>query len=293
MIYAGLAVLLWSTVATAFKIALRGLTEVQLLWIASGTATLVLGVARVATKRRKERREPWRPSVFLGLLNPFLYYLVLFQAYRRLPAQEALVLNYTWPLVLTVLAAVGLRRPFTRRDALALLMGFLGVVWVATRGQPLALRFGNPVGMTLALGSAWIWGVYWLLNLKDPRPPVAKLFWNFAFGFGYTSLWMVASGVPVPPLRWHLWGPAVYVGLFEMGVTFLVWLRALQRASTVARANTWVYLTPVLSLLWIRGILKEPLASGTLWGLAFILAGILLQELRKPQADASARPPRP
>ena len=34
-----------------------------------------------------------------GFLNPFLYYIILFKAYSLLPAQEALSLNYTWPLV--------------------------------------------------------------------------------------------------------------------------------------------------------------------------------------------------
>ncbi len=293
MIYAWLAVLLWSTVATAFKLALRGLNEVQLLWLASGTATGVLGLAWWGGRRRRTSRpDPeaslWKPSLRLGFLNPFLYYLVLFQAYHRLPAQEALVLNYTWPLVLSVLAALVLRRPFGRRDALALLLGFCGVVVVATRGRLTTLHFADPVGTLLALASAWIWATYWLLNLKDPRPPVPRLFWNFALGFAYTTGILALSPVAWPSLQWRLWIPGVYVGLFEMGITFLVWLQALQKVPDIARASTVVYLTPVLSLFWIRWVLGEPLAPGTVAGLALILAGILLQEFRKPRGEALA-----
>ena len=285
MIYALLAVLFWSTVATAFKIALRGLSEGQLLWVASGTATVVLGLALAFGRRPRRVRDFW-PSPLLGLLNPFAYYLVLFQAYHRLPAQEALVLNYTWPLVLTVLAALFLRRPFGRRDLAALVLGFLGVAVVATRGRLTSLTFTDPTGTLLALLSAWIWGVYWVLNLRDHRPARVKLFWNFAFGFVYASLAMLAWKQPWPRPAPGLWLPAVYVGLFEMGVTFLVWLQALARTRSVARANTLVYLTPVLSLVWIAWILREPLAPATLVGLALILGGILLEELRKPSAAA-------
>lgn len=284
MVYAWLAVFLWSTVATAFKIALRNLTEVQLLWIAAGTAGLVLGPAALRQHGFDLFRQ-WRPSIPLGFLNPFLYYLVLFSAYRRLPAQEALVLNYTWPLVLTLLAALVLRRPFGKTDALALALGFVGVAFVATQGQLQGLRFSDPAGTLLALASAWIWGTYWILNLRDRRPPLPKLFWNFGLGFGYVSLWMLWTRTPVPPLQFAVWAPAVYVGLFEMGITFLVWLQALRRASRVARASAVVYLAPVLSLVWIRLILREPLAKGTLVGLAFILAGIFWEELRKPAAS--------
>ncbi len=281
MIYAVLAVLLWSTVATAFKIALRGLSEAQLLWIASGVATLVLGIGIGRGKRRWLSPGAWRPSLLLGLLNPFGYYLVLFQAYHRLPAQEALVLNYTWPLALTLLAALILRRPLQGRDLAALALGFVGVAWVATRGHWQNLHFADPVGSGLALGSAGIWGLYWILNLRDPRPVRLKLFWNFATGFLYTSAWMLVRRVSLPPLEARIWLPAVYVGLFEMGVTFWVWLQALERVRSVARINTLVYLTPVLSLVWIAVILREPLEVSTLVGLGFILTGILLEELRK------------
>lgn len=43
-------------------------------------------------------------SIGFGLVNPCLYYLLLFSAYDRLPAQEAMAINYTWTLTLTYLA---------------------------------------------------------------------------------------------------------------------------------------------------------------------------------------------
>ena len=63
-----------------------------------------------------------------ALLNPVLYYLVLFEAYDRLPAQIAQPLNYTWAITLALLAVPLLGQRLSGRDMLAVLLGYGGVV---------------------------------------------------------------------------------------------------------------------------------------------------------------------
>lgn len=104
------AVALWSTVATAFKIALRHVSPLQLLCYSSLVSLLTL-LAILTAQRRLRTLFTCSPTEYAwsagaGLLNPFLYYMVLFQAYSRLLGQEALVLNYTWPIVLVLLSVV-------------------------------------------------------------------------------------------------------------------------------------------------------------------------------------------
>ena len=48
----------------------------------------------------------YKKVFILGLVNPFLYYLVLFKAYDLLPAQEAQAINYTWALMLAFLSVI-------------------------------------------------------------------------------------------------------------------------------------------------------------------------------------------
>ena len=71
------AVLLWSTVATGFKLGLDVLAVEQLLLLGSVMSWGIFALYCAATRRfRIERRD--RPLVFgLGLVNPFAYYLVL------------------------------------------------------------------------------------------------------------------------------------------------------------------------------------------------------------------------
>jgi drug/metabolite transporter (DMT)-like permease len=73
---------------------------------------------------------------------------------------------------------------------------------------------------------------------------------------------------------------SVYIGIFEMGITFLFWLKALQMASTTAKVSNLVYLAPFLSLVFIHFILHEPVYYTTLLGLVFIISGIFIQNRR-------------
>ncbi len=111
-LFAAAAILLWSTVATAFELALRGLRPLALLAIAAATSALCLALV-LAARGRLARLARLRPQdlargALLGLCGPFAYYWVLLGAYDRLPAQQAQPLNYVWPITLALPVAVGL-----------------------------------------------------------------------------------------------------------------------------------------------------------------------------------------
>ncbi len=95
--YAAIAIACWSTVATAFKWALEGLTPASMLFIATTSAIAALFILLYAGGYRGDFLaipwKAWKRSAFLGLVNPFLYYLILFKAYSLLPAQVAQALN--------------------------------------------------------------------------------------------------------------------------------------------------------------------------------------------------------
>ena len=87
----------WSTVATAFKIALSFVSYLQLLVLSTFFSLFILLLllliqGRIASLFSFSFLEYLR-SALLGLLNPFLYYLILFIAYSRLLGQQALVLK--------------------------------------------------------------------------------------------------------------------------------------------------------------------------------------------------------
>ncbi|NND82088.1 MAG: DMT family transporter, partial [Gammaproteobacteria bacterium] len=179
------AVLCWSTVATAFKLSLNYLQPAQLMLVAASTALLFF-LGLLIYQGRLQRLWQQTPATYLrslgyGAMNPLLYYLVLFSAYDRLPAQEAQVLNYSWAIVLSLLAVPMLKQAMHKADYLAAILCYAGVWVIATRGDVFALQFENGVGVLLALCSTVIWALYWIANRRDQREPVLGLCLNFLF----------------------------------------------------------------------------------------------------------------
>jgi drug/metabolite transporter (DMT)-like permease len=274
------AVLLWSTVASAFKLSLRFLRPDPLLYWSALASTLVLGIAlgaqrKLGTALRATRREILL-SALQGLLNPFLYYLVLFRAYDRLPGQMAQPLNYTWALAIALLSVPMLKQKIRPASFLALLVSLLGVVVISTRGDLRTLRVDEPLGVGLAVGSSLIWALYWILNLRDRREAAAKLFLGFCFGTGYTLIFCLATRAPLALSLPGALG-AAYIGLFEMGLTFLIWLNALRLSRTTAAVSNLIFLSPFVSLFLLRAAVGEPLHPSSFLGLAAIVAGIIWQ----------------
>ena len=275
-LYALFAVLLWSTVASAFKLSLKYLDHANLLFYASLTSLLIFSILTAIQGKVHALKElsAHRYSAVLGFINPFLYYLVLFKTYSLLPAQEAQALNYTWPIMLILLSVPLLKQKVGIRNLLGVLISFCGVLMISTRGNITALKVANPYGAFLGLMSALIWAVYWILNLRDERDAVVKMLFNFAFGFTYTLLFIgFTKNLMVPPLEGLL--GAVYVGTFEMGITFLLWLKALELSETTAQIANLVYLTPFISLVIIHFVVGENILISTIVGLALIVAGII------------------
>lgn len=280
-LFAGLAIAFWSTVSTAFKLSLRYQNPTQLLLGASFFSALVIFIVillqRKTAKLLEGSRQDLVRSAVLGFLNPFLYYTVLLEAYNRLPAQEAQALNYIWAVMLVLLAIPILKQKPRFRDISGVLISFCGAVVIAFRGDFSQMRFKEPVGVSLALISTLIWALFWLYNVRDRRDEVVKLFWIFVFGFMYVLIYSIAMGQFALPSGFALLGN-VYVGIFEMGITFIFWLLALQKAASTARVTNLIFLTPFISLLIINRVLGETIALSTLAGLVLIIGGILWQQ---------------
>jgi len=282
MMLASAAVLFWSTAASAFKLTLARLDPLSMLVWSSATSTVfLLGIAAVRGKfgiLAGMTVGEWGRSAVLGFLNPFLYYVTLFTAYKLLSAQEALVLNYTWPIMLVLLSAPLLGQQIRPGSIAALAVSFSGVVVIVTRGNFSAVSFSNPLGVSLALSTAVVWGIYWIFNMRDRRDEVVKLAANFLFGTFYTVIAAaVFTGLTIPDIG-GLVG-SVYIGLFEMGITFVLWLTALSTAETTASVSNLVYVSPFLSLIWIRIVVGEQLALSTIAGLVCIVTGILIERM--------------
>lgn len=280
IIYALTAVLLWSTVATAFKVALQYHSVLSLLAGASLTSLMTFGLV-LAVQRRliaafSLLTAHWKRALLFGAVNPIGYYLVLFEAYDRLPAQVAQPVNYTWAITLALLSIPVLKHKLNRFDLFGLLLGYAGVTVISVAGKNVNGHL-DMLGLGLAIFSTLLWAGFWLLNTRNKLDPLISLFHSFLLA---TPILIFALLICQEPLNTSF--PAmtsvVYVGLFEMGITFIFWQKALHLTRNAARIGTLIFLSPFISLFLISLVLKEPLQLQTFLGLGLIIIGVWLSQ---------------
>jgi len=279
------AVLFWSTVPTAFKLGLRHQDTYQLLTGATLISLVVLGIALVVQGKipllKKVSPADLRRQALLALLNPAAYYLVLFRAYDLLPAQVAQPLNMIWPIVLVLISIPMLKQKIGWKSILALMISFGGVVLISLQGGTVLDEKGNLLGVLLALGTSVMWAFYWIFNMKNRLDEVVSLFLIFLFA----AVYLLLGGIfrqPLLPAGEKAWLTAAYVGVFEMGLAFIFWLKALQLSVTTDKISNLVYLAPFLNLGFVHLILGEQIFISTVFGIILVVTGIIWQNSRRP-----------
>ena len=287
-LYALLAILFWSTVPTAFKIGLSELDILPMLTIASLTSAAVLFIILIASGKTGllavTGPKELAASAFLGLINPFVYYLILLKAYSLLPAQVSQTLNMVWPIILVFLSVPILGQKIKSRSFIALLISFTGVYVISSCGDLFNPGHSDLKGVLLALCSSLFWALYFIFNVKDRRDENVKLFLNFLFGSMYLIIFMIITKQwASAEYTFKGLAASVYIGLFEMGITFLFWLKALQTAPSTDKVSNLVYLAPFLSLIFVHFILHEPVYYTTPAGLLLIITGIFIQNRKSSQ----------
>lgn len=281
LIYIAITVLSWSTVASAFKIALREFSYYELLIVATATALVVFAVVISFQKKWETIRNLTGREIshfaLTGFLNPTFYYLVLFISYDLLPAQIAQPINYFWPILLTIMLAIFTRQSIPGLKLFGMGISFLGVVLISIGPGSIAGEKISFLGIFLAFFSAFIWASFWILNRKNKQTDnIINLFMSFFFGLVYLLIGTLFVDVNLKLGNGML--VSIYSGLFEMAIPFIFFGLALRKTNNSVLINQLCYLSPFLSLFFIHFILKEKIFLTTILGLVFIIVGVLFNE---------------
>ncbi len=176
------------------------------------------------------------------------------------------------------------------RGGLVQLAGVLitavGVVVVATRGEPLALLEVEFNKGDLAMLAACVLYAFYTVALRDrPHMPGAAFFTLLALIAAVTSLPLVAlealtTGVAMPTLQG--WLVTAWVAIFPSTLSQLFYLRGVDLIGP-GRAGVYVNLVPVFSAVLAVVLIEEPFAAFHAVALALVIGGIwLAQRTRQP-----------
>jgi drug/metabolite transporter (DMT)-like permease len=194
-----------------------------------------------------------------------------------LPAQEAMVINFSWPVMIVILSIPILKQTIDIKSFLSIIVSYIGVVVIASKGDIFSMQFESPLGVIYILITTVIWALFWLFNTKNSNDSVVSLFLIFLFSLPYILLIVYFSNSFIIPSIKGFIGSA-YIGLFEMGISVVLWQVALKTSTTVSRVASLVFITPFLSLLILHFVLKEAILISTIFGVILICVGLFLQK---------------
>lgn len=278
-IYVAMVVFLWSPSPAIGKLLLRNLNSLQVLFFTFFIATTSLFIIVLYQKKLTVIKEfhlkDYLTFAYMGFIGVFLYNIFLFTGLMYSSAQEAFIVNYTWPVWVVIFAMIIIKEPFTVKKMIAIILGFLGVYIVVAKSGLFSLFVTHGKGDLCALAGALSYGLFSVLGKKHNYDRYISMMFYYGFSFIFilivTVLFMQIPAVTIFDFLGFLW-----FGVFTSGLAYVFWFLALQYGDTATMSNI-VFLTPFLSLIFINILVGEEILFSSIIGLILIVLGILIQ----------------
>ena len=163
---AGLAaILLWSLLALMTAVS-GALPPFQLLALSFAIGGL-FGAALLLRRGRLRRALKQPPqAALLATAALFGYHALYFFALKNAPVVEANLINYLWPLLIVVFAALIAGQSVRPGQWLGTVLGLCAALLVVTRGRSIQLDADHLAGYLAALAAALTWAAYSVLNRR-------------------------------------------------------------------------------------------------------------------------------
>jgi drug/metabolite transporter (DMT)-like permease len=286
----GLLALIWGSAFLWIKLALRGLSpvEITLTRLVLGSAVLF---AVVAVQRGSVPRSPvlWMHIAVAALFANAAPYLLFAVGEQHVASSTAGMLNATTPLW-TVTIALGTRhqRTTTARQAAGLVIGFSGAVLIFSPWQAVSgLASVGPIECLAAAASYAISYVY--MDRFLARRGVSTVVLS-ACQLGVASVLLAialgVTGAPSPRLDATVIVSIVILGLIGTGAAYVLNYQIIASVGATV-ASTVTYLLPVVAIILGFLVLGEHITLLDLAGIALILAGVALTRNRTVREGAS------
>ena len=281
---------LWGAAFLFMRIAVPAFGPVALAALRVAGAALLLVPLLALRGELPALRRHWRPIAIVGVTNSALPFLFFAYAALSIDAGLSSILNSASPLFAALIAWAWLGDRLTPARVAGLVIGFAGVVWVAS--DRAAFRPG---------GSAWALAACVL----------AALLYGFSSAFTKRRLTgvpplAVAAGsqvaatllLAVPAVVFRpavlpgaaAWLMAAVLALLCTGVAYILYFRLIANAGPV-NAIAVTFLVPIFAVVWGEIFLAERMTVTLAIGCAVIFLGTALATgILRPRGTGRATP---
>jgi drug/metabolite transporter (DMT)-like permease len=210
-----------------------------------------------------------------GLVGVAFNYASYFYALRWTTVTTAVILLYTYPALVTLLAALFLGERLNRIKGLVLGLTFVGCCLVVQGYDPTALRL-NLHGVLFGLGAGATAAVYSLFGKKALQRYDSWTTVCYAFGFGALFLIILRSPQAILTVSypWPAWVAILVVAWFPTLLAYALFTTSM-RYIEASKASITATLEPVAASLLAYLVLGEVMEWPQLLGMGLVLGGIV------------------
>jgi len=219
----------------------------------------------------------WLILALIGAINSAAPFALFAWAAQLAPAGIGAICNALVVLFTAMVAALFFHEPISRKRAFALLVGFAGVVVLASSRIE-----GASVGTAVAAGTIaallYAFGANLVRKYLTGMPPSAVAAATLSCAALLTLPFALATWPESSPsLRG--WLAAGLLGVLCTGLAFALFYRLIKRVGA-ARAVVVTYLVPLFGVFWAWSLLGEPLTLTMAAAGALIITGVALSQRR-------------
>ena len=256
-----------------------GTDPITLLFLRFGIASICMILMMVVRRLPLPRGQILLGLVLMGALGYVGQSFCYFTALTLVSAGLVALLLYLYPAIVTVLAMLILKDPISKWKTLALLFALIGTV--LTIGP---VGGGQPLGIVLGLGAAFIYSIYILVGSKITKPGTAiqsstVIITSAAVVFGV----LIAIRGASFPTTFFGWSSASALALISTVLAIVTFLAGLERVGPI-NAATLSTIEPVVTVILAALVLSETITLlRIVGGLMIILAVIILARSEAPR----------
>jgi drug/metabolite transporter (DMT)-like permease len=272
---------LWALIPVVSKMGQATLDNHQFLFWSSLVSLVVLSLAAFFSGTLGEIKDyspkEWGYLVFLGLLGTYIYYLFLYLGYSRAAGMEVLIVQYTWPIFIVILSIFILKERLNPRKVTAIILGFMGVILVLTKGKFQGVIFGNFSVILLVGAGAFCFALFSVLSKKVNKEPlgVISVYFFSACVASFLSM-LFYSKFALPSVAEIV--PVLLNGILVNGFSYLFWQKAL-KSTQASYLAPFIFITPVVSAIYLILFFDEPMVFAYALGLICVVSGGLVNSI--------------